>query len=49
MQLMNVINEHKTVIMEACLDSDGEEVSITNAGYIAKELAKISNSTSGND
>ena len=40
--LMNVINEHTTEIMEACLDSDSEEVSTTIAGYIAKKLAKRS-------
>ena len=40
--LMNVINQHTTEIMEACLDSGSEEVSTTIAGYVAKKLAKRS-------
>ena len=40
--LMNVLNEQATEIMEACFDSDREEVSTTIAGYVAKKLAKRS-------
>ena len=41
--LMETVNEHRTEIMEASLDTDSEEVSTTIAGYIAKKLAKRSN------
>ena len=41
--LMETINEHRTEIVEASLDTDSEEVSTTIAGYIAKKLAKRSN------
>ena len=40
---METINEHRTEIVEASLDTDSEEVSTTIAGYIAKKLAKRSN------
>ena len=41
---METINEHRTEIMEASLNTDREEVSTTIAGYIAMKLAKRSNS-----